>query len=134
MCPLEFATGIKPDLSKLRIFGCIAYAFIDPSRRVGKLADRAKPYIYVGNDDESNGYLIYNRTTHETTTQGIVQFVEIVDVYLTPLNRDLPRTRAGSYVTLRSDRAKFLHDTSSYGYIDGPPTLSGGSGRAMRDS
>ena len=32
MCPFEFATGIKPDLSKLRIFGCLAYAFIDPSR------------------------------------------------------------------------------------------------------
>ena len=32
MCPFEFATGIKPDLSKLRIFGCLAYAYIDPSR------------------------------------------------------------------------------------------------------
>jgi hypothetical protein len=52
MCPFEFATGIKTDLSKLRIFGCIAYAFIDPSRRAGKFADRAKPCIYVGNDDE----------------------------------------------------------------------------------
>jgi len=60
MCPFEFATGIRSDLSKLRIFGCMAYAFIDPSRRAGKFADRAKPYIYVGNDDESNGYLLYN--------------------------------------------------------------------------
>jgi len=45
MCPFEFATGIKPDLSKLRIFGCIAYAFIDPSRRAEKFANRAVPYI-----------------------------------------------------------------------------------------
>jgi len=58
MCPFEFATGIKPDLSKLFIFGCIAYAFLDPSRRAGKFAYIAKPYIYVGNDDESNGYLL----------------------------------------------------------------------------
>jgi len=45
MCPFELATGIKPDLSKLGIFGCIAYACIHPSRRAGKFADRAKPYI-----------------------------------------------------------------------------------------
>ena len=76
MCPLEFATGIKPDLSKLRISGCIAYAFIDPSRRAGKIADSANPYIHVGNDD-----LLYNRTKHEATTQGIVQSVDNVDVY-----------------------------------------------------
>ena len=76
-CPFEFAAGIKPDVSKLRLFGCIAYAFIDPSRRAGKFAHRVKPYIYVGNDDESNGYLLYDRTKYETTTQGIVQFVEM---------------------------------------------------------
>jgi hypothetical protein len=81
MCPFEFVKGIKPDLSKLRIFGCTAYAYIDPSRRDGKFADRAKTYIYVGNDDETNGYHLYNRTTQETTTQGIVKFVENVDVY-----------------------------------------------------
>jgi hypothetical protein len=33
MCPFEFVTGIKPDLSKLRIFVCAAYAFIDPTGR-----------------------------------------------------------------------------------------------------
>jgi hypothetical protein len=33
MCPFEFVTGIKPDLSKLRLFGCAAYAFIDPSKK-----------------------------------------------------------------------------------------------------
>ena len=48
---------------------------------LASFADRAKPYIYVGNDDESSGYLLYNRTKYETTTQGIVQFVENVDVY-----------------------------------------------------
>ena len=39
MCPFEFATGIKPDLSKLRMNGFIACACIDPSRRTGKLAE-----------------------------------------------------------------------------------------------
>jgi len=46
-----------------------------------KVRRQTKPYIYVGNDDESNGYLLYNRTKHETITQGIVQFVGNVDVY-----------------------------------------------------
>jgi len=52
MCQFEFATGIKPDMSKLGIFGCMVYAFIDPSRRAGMFADRAKPYIHAGNEDE----------------------------------------------------------------------------------
>ena len=69
----------QPDRSKLRIFGCAAYAFIDPARKIGKLVDRAK--LYVGKDGGSNGYLLYNRVGYETTTQGIVKFVENVDMY-----------------------------------------------------
>jgi len=69
MCPFECVTRIKPDLSKLRIFGCAAYAFIDPSRRIGKLANRAKLYMYVGNDGESNGYLLYNRVGRDNNSR-----------------------------------------------------------------
>jgi hypothetical protein len=37
--------------------------------------------MYVGNDGESNGCLLYNRVGYETTTQGIVTFVDNVDMY-----------------------------------------------------
>jgi len=37
--------------------------------------------MHVGNDSESNGYRLYNRVGHETTTRGIVKFVENVDMY-----------------------------------------------------
>ena len=106
MCPFEFETGIKPD-SKLKIFGCVAYAFIDPSRRAGKFADRPKHYMYVGNDDKANGYLLYNRTKYETTTQGIVQFVDNVDVYCKVLST-YDQTFVYNYV-LQNKRSCKLH-------------------------
>jgi len=55
----------------------------------GKFAERSRLYIYVGNDDEANGYHMYDMNTRETTTHGLVKFVENVDEYCKLLTKYL---------------------------------------------
>ena len=49
--------GHKIDLSKLKVFGSIAYAHIPPEDRNGKLAARSQPLIMVGY--APNGYRLW---------------------------------------------------------------------------
>jgi hypothetical protein len=51
--PLEKFSGKKPDVSFLRIFGCLAYLHLQKS---SKLQPKAKPLILVGYDDQSKAY------------------------------------------------------------------------------
>lgn len=53
--PEEKWTGKRVDLSNLRVFGCIAYAFI-PNERRKKLDAKSRKYIFVGYCNESKGY------------------------------------------------------------------------------
>ena len=62
--PFELLFGIVPDVSNLRVFGCVAYMFnFDTSK--SKLDDRAVKGTFVGYDSTSSAYLIY---IHETKT------------------------------------------------------------------
>eukprot|EP00854_Cymbomonas_tetramitiformis_P034657 gene34657-biopygen35061 len=70
----------KYDLSVLRVFGCRAYAFIDASLR-SKLADWATPLIYVGHEERSTAYLLYNQDKEKVGRSGMVRFDERVDQY-----------------------------------------------------
>lgn len=64
-------TGSSVDLSGLRVFGCIAYAFV-PKQKRQKMDAKAKKYIMVGYGDTCKGYrlsdpsnprvVIYSRT------------------------------------------------------------------------
>ena len=59
--PFEKETGNAPDLSEIRVFGCIAYPFKNKGERdgSGKLADRARKGIFVGYPRESKGWRVY---------------------------------------------------------------------------
>ena len=46
--PYEKWYGRKPDLSYLRVFGCMAYAYIPDSNRIGKLSKKAKKLCFIG--------------------------------------------------------------------------------------
>ena len=58
LTPYEKWFSLRPDLKKLRIFGCLCYVYIDKKLRSGKLGDRATKGIYVGHSLNSNGYKI----------------------------------------------------------------------------
>ena len=56
--PYGLITGIKPDFSKLHIFGTVCYGYIHGHKK--KLDARCEQGIFVGYDKESPAYLVYN--------------------------------------------------------------------------
>jgi len=75
MTPLELLTGIKPDISNLRAFGCKAFAYnFDVDRR--KLDDKAKAGVFVGYDNNSAAYRIYLVNARKIVKSGHVVFNE----------------------------------------------------------
>ena len=56
--PFELWTGVAPDLSKLRVFGCLVYAFVPEPKR-SKLSPKATKAMMVGFDD-SGHYKLYD--------------------------------------------------------------------------
>ena len=73
--PFELLYGIVPDVSNLRVFGCIAYMYnFDTSK--SKLDDRAIKGTFVGYDSTSSAYLIYIHETKTVRRSGHVSFNE----------------------------------------------------------
>jgi transposase InsO family protein len=54
--PFEALTGKKPDVSKMRVFGCGAYVFIPPTRRHNKLSPKSELMTYLGVVEGMKGY------------------------------------------------------------------------------
>ena len=79
MNPFEFVTGKKPDLRKVRVFGAVAYAYIDKPLRPNKLSDRSKPYLFVGVDEKNTGFLLYDRDNHKTIVSSMIRIVENIN-------------------------------------------------------
>ena len=59
MTPYEALTGRKPDVSKLRIFGCICYAHVPKDERQ-KLDSKSKECVFLGYGTEVKGYRLYD--------------------------------------------------------------------------
>ena len=53
--PYEALTGRKPNVSKLRIFGCICYAHIPKNERQ-KLDSKSEESVFLGYGTEVQGY------------------------------------------------------------------------------
>ena len=62
--PEEAWSGRKPDLHHLRIFGSIAYVHT-PKWKRHKLDANSSPYIFVGYDENTKGYRVYDSTTNK---------------------------------------------------------------------
>nr|GEX33741.1 zinc finger, CCHC-type [Tanacetum cinerariifolium] len=62
--PYEAIKQRKPNLEKLRVFGCIAYAKV-PSQRLTKLDDRSSRMVYLGNEKGSKAYRLFDPTTQK---------------------------------------------------------------------
>ncbi|KAK3278943.1 hypothetical protein CYMTET_13151 [Cymbomonas tetramitiformis] len=67
------------DLSQLRVFACLAYAFVDPSLREHKLSNRARALRYVGHSEVSSAYLLYDPESEKVVQSGMVTFSEKLD-------------------------------------------------------
>jgi hypothetical protein len=78
--PYERWTGRQPDLSKVRIFGCKAFALSDRSL-IRNLDNRAIEYVYVGHDMTSNAYTLWDVPNNKIVRSGMVTFIEDFDRY-----------------------------------------------------
>ena len=59
MTPFEAWYGHKPDVSHLRVFGCLVYAHIEKDER-SKLDSKARKCILLGYGTETKGYQLYD--------------------------------------------------------------------------
>nr|KYP35823.1 Retrovirus-related Pol polyprotein from transposon TNT 1-94 [Cajanus cajan] len=57
--PQEIWSGMKPSVSHLRVFGSLAYGQVPRQHRT-KLEDRSKKYIFIGYDEKSKAYKLYD--------------------------------------------------------------------------
>ena len=54
--PFQAITGKKPDISKMRVFGCGAYVYIPPTRRQNKLSPKSELMVFLGETEGMKGY------------------------------------------------------------------------------
>jgi hypothetical protein len=76
MIPKEKYSGRKPNLSHLKVFGCIAYVHVLDELRT-KLDSKAEKCVFIGYSLEQKGYRCYNPITHEMRVSRDVVFDEI---------------------------------------------------------
>lgn len=62
LTPYERWYGVKPNVSNLRVFGCMAYAHVPDSGRT-KLDKKAEKLRLVGYSTQSKGYRLWNEKT-----------------------------------------------------------------------
>ncbi|GJT30402.1 ribonuclease H-like domain, reverse transcriptase, RNA-dependent DNA polymerase [Tanacetum coccineum] len=73
--PYEAIKRRKPNLENLRVFGCMAYAKV-PSQRLTKLDDRSSRMVYLGNEQGSKAYRLFDPTTQKICVSRDVKFKE----------------------------------------------------------
>jgi hypothetical protein len=80
MTPEEKYSGRKPDLSHLKMFGCIGYVHVPDELRT-KLDPKAKKCVFFGYSLEQKRYRFYNPLTREMKVSMDVVFDEMSSWY-----------------------------------------------------
>lgn len=73
--PFELWSGKPPNLSHIRMFGCVAYAHINKQKRQ-KLDDVAEKYNLVGYCEHSKAYRLLDMKTNKIVISRDVKFLE----------------------------------------------------------
>jgi len=73
--PVELLFNKKPEISYLRVFGCLAYVHIPKDKRKDKLTPKAEEMIFLGYEPGTKGYcfLRNNRSIYVETTATFVE-------------------------------------------------------------
>jgi hypothetical protein len=77
MTPKEKLTCKKPNVSHLRMFGCITYMHV-PDEKKSKLDPKADKCIFIGYSLEQKGYRCFNPSTRKLEVNRNVVFDEMV--------------------------------------------------------
>ncbi|PKA48313.1 Retrovirus-related Pol polyprotein from transposon TNT 1-94 [Apostasia shenzhenica] len=73
--PYEAWYGVKPNVSNLRVFGCIVYAHVNTEVRQ-KFDSKSTKCIFIGYSQETKGYRVYNPITKQLYVSRDVIFDE----------------------------------------------------------
>ncbi|GJV24619.1 retrovirus-related pol polyprotein from transposon TNT 1-94 [Tanacetum coccineum] len=66
MTPQECWSGVKPTISHFKVFGSVAYHRVPDQTRT-KLDDKNKKYIFIGYDDKSKAFSLYDPIEKKVT-------------------------------------------------------------------
>lgn len=70
--PYYMLTGKKPNLSRMRVFGSVCYAYKHDKKKLDSRCDKG---IFVGYDKNSPAYLVYYSDTKKVLKHRLVRFV-----------------------------------------------------------
>lgn len=85
--PAEMWTGHKPDVSKLRVFGCKAFAWVSTAQRK-KLDPKSKPAVMIGY--APNAYRLWNKEKKQLFLARDVKFDENSFPFATQIRDETP--------------------------------------------
>jgi hypothetical protein len=80
MTPEEKFTSKKPDVSHLKVFGCITYVHVPDEKRL-KLDPKVEKCIFIGYSLKQKGYRCVNPSTRKLQVSRDVVFDEMVNWY-----------------------------------------------------
>jgi hypothetical protein len=80
MTPEEKFTGKKPNVSHLKVFGCITHMHV-PKEKKSKLDPKAEKCIFIRYSLEQKGYRCFNPSTRKLQASRDVVFDEMVSWY-----------------------------------------------------
>ncbi len=80
MTPKEKFTSKKPDVSHLKVFGCIAYVHV-PNEKKSKLDPKVEKCIFIGYFLEQKGYRCFNPSIRKLQVSKNVVFNEMISWY-----------------------------------------------------
>ena len=82
--PYQAKYGMRPDVSKVRVWGCTAWHLLPKHELDNKISPRALPAVHLGLDPERKGYIVYIPELNRITTSYHVTFQERKFLDFTP--------------------------------------------------
>ena len=73
--PQEAWSGQKPTVSHFRVFGSVAYAHVPDQRRT-KLDDKSKRYVFIGYDERTKAFKLFDPIAKKVVVSRDVQVNE----------------------------------------------------------
>ncbi|CAI7744511.1 unnamed protein product [Closterium sp. NIES-53] len=78
--PYQLLTGKKPDLTLVRVWGCMVQFMVPEQQRGGKLAPKARWGLHLGVSPESKGWEVLDLTDNKVVTSVMVIFYETLSL------------------------------------------------------